>query len=261
MECFNKSLVGKWIGRLLGESEGLWVRVLQSKYGGLGSVREMLSSRKGWSSSSIWWRDICKLFLGSNGDGMCRDFTRHLGEENNTSFWHDIWACEMSLKDKFPRLFLLSNQKNCRISEMGSWGNSSWEWDFQWCRGSRQGIELILNYYFLLLDLVNLLVQVPIARAQLMTSSGDVNKLPLLCRIVCNSPSSCCGLRGRQERRFLVHGDFLRVAFPQWTTCSDGASLPHHGAAPFVWTRMRTWRIFSSCVRFRARFGMKLHAG
>jgi len=34
----------------------------------------------------------------------------------------------------FPRLFLISNQKHCSVSEMGVWGIRGWEWRFSWRR-------------------------------------------------------------------------------------------------------------------------------
>lgn len=89
---------------------------------------------RGWSGCSIWWRDICNLYWGDNGNGMRKDFFRKLGSGNDTSFWHDIWACEESFKSKFPRLFRLSSQKNCKVSDMGSWGSLGWVWNLQWVR-------------------------------------------------------------------------------------------------------------------------------
>lgn len=105
LEIFIRALVGKWIGRLLGESEGLWVRVVLSKYGRLEKAGRMMGNYKEWSNCSIWWRDICKLYWGLNGNGMKSDFIRILGRGEGTWFCNDIWVCEENLKAKFPRLF------------------------------------------------------------------------------------------------------------------------------------------------------------
>lgn len=47
-------------------------------FGGLES-RELVMSEKGASSFCIWWRDLCKHFLGSNGEGMSGEFVKKIG--------------------------------------------------------------------------------------------------------------------------------------------------------------------------------------
>ncbi|KAL8464301.1 hypothetical protein ACS0TY_033993 [Phlomoides rotata] len=46
----------------------------------------------------------------------------------------DYWGEGVSLREKFGRLFRLSEQKETCISEAGKWVNGTWEWDLKWCR-------------------------------------------------------------------------------------------------------------------------------
>lgn len=79
---FNKALVRKWVGRFLEEKENLWVRVVESRYGSFG--RE--GKGGGLTRTSLWWRDISRLFWGGNGEGLRRKFVKMVGNEENTSF-------------------------------------------------------------------------------------------------------------------------------------------------------------------------------
>ena len=58
----------------------------------------------------------------------------NVGNGSSVQFWHDRW-CEVGvLKRVFPRLFTLSLQKSLRVSQMGSWHESSWSWHLIWRR-------------------------------------------------------------------------------------------------------------------------------
>ncbi|KAK2446236.1 hypothetical protein QL285_017071 [Trifolium repens] len=51
-----------------------------------------------------------------------------------TSLWWDTWIGDISLKDRYPRLFLISNQKSASVAEM--WNNEACtgRWLFNWRR-------------------------------------------------------------------------------------------------------------------------------
>ena len=44
-----------------------------------------------------------------------------VGNGAQTRFWHDWWTGKDTLKNLFPRLFSLSNQKDKLIVDMGTW--------------------------------------------------------------------------------------------------------------------------------------------
>ncbi|KAL8552344.1 hypothetical protein ACS0TY_001153 [Phlomoides rotata] len=69
-----------------------------------------------------------------NGDDFRNDFRKSVGNGKDTLFWHDEWLEGESLKNKFPRLYRLSNQKNEHIGDMGSWINDTWIWNWEWVR-------------------------------------------------------------------------------------------------------------------------------
>jgi hypothetical protein len=122
----NISLLAKWRWRLLDNTQAVWKDVLISKYGELAVGKVELAEECKPCYASLWWRDICSIgvnwFLGS--------VYRNLGNGVQTSFWWDNWIGEIPLKDCFPRLFLISNQKHASVVEM--WNSTV----FDNCTGS-----------------------------------------------------------------------------------------------------------------------------
>ncbi|KHN03707.1 hypothetical protein glysoja_044711, partial [Glycine soja] len=57
-----------------------------------------------------------------------------VGMENKFRFWEDAWVEGECLANKFPRLYLLSEQKKKVISEMGFLRDEGWCWDLVWRR-------------------------------------------------------------------------------------------------------------------------------
>lgn len=57
-----------------------------------------------------------------------------VGNGESILFWHDRWCDGGPLKVVFPRLFSISSQKNCFISQMGYWQEGSWKWCLSWRR-------------------------------------------------------------------------------------------------------------------------------
>ncbi|KAL8554378.1 hypothetical protein ACS0TY_002529 [Phlomoides rotata] len=114
---FNQALIGKWVWRVLTEKNRLWTRILRSRYGSFEGTRERVERRKNYKEG-----------------GACGDFKKIIGSGSDTKFWEDGWIEDVCLKNKFERLFRLSEQKESYIEEMRSWVNGVWEWDFRWIR-------------------------------------------------------------------------------------------------------------------------------
>ncbi|QHO01916.1 uncharacterized protein DS421_13g419310 [Arachis hypogaea] len=57
-----------------------------------------------------------------------------VGDGRRTRFWEDVWIHGGSLKDRFPRLFFVSNQIGSVIGDCGFWDGLVWIWNFQWRR-------------------------------------------------------------------------------------------------------------------------------
>jgi hypothetical protein len=53
---------------------------------------------------------------------------------DSTLFWEDQWVDNQPLRQKFPRLFGISNQKQEVIQNMGSVIEGRWHWDLSWRR-------------------------------------------------------------------------------------------------------------------------------
>lgn len=100
------------------------MRVIRSKYRGLspdfdeGGNRVRRGSR---AAESSWWREILDLY-GEEGQGGSRgDFKRVLGNGESIYFWKDVWVENEPLCLTFNRLYMLSEQKNERVSELRRW--------------------------------------------------------------------------------------------------------------------------------------------
>jgi hypothetical protein len=60
--------------------------------------------------------------------------TKVVGVGNMTDFWNEVWVGNQSLRNRFPRLFLLSDQQHAKVNEMGSMEGDGWQWDLKWRR-------------------------------------------------------------------------------------------------------------------------------
>jgi len=73
----------------------------------------------GGHDASAWWRDISVL----RSVGCFQSHvSRSLGDGKNTFFWTDIWVGEVSLQDRFNRLYNLSMLKGESVYAMSTLG-------------------------------------------------------------------------------------------------------------------------------------------
>lgn len=57
-----------------------------------------------------------------------------VGNGASILFWQDSWIGHQPLKLIYPRLFMISTQKDDFIINVGSWIENEWVWDLQWRR-------------------------------------------------------------------------------------------------------------------------------
>lgn len=50
---------------------------------------------------------------------------RRIKNGKQVRFWHDVWIGTSALKDCFPRLFLISLDKDYMVANVGQWVNDS----------------------------------------------------------------------------------------------------------------------------------------
>ena len=55
-------------------------------------------------------------------------YSREVGDDNNITFGRDVWVEKSSLKDKYPRPFLLFEQHDAMLKDMGLWEEGVWQW-------------------------------------------------------------------------------------------------------------------------------------
>lgn len=125
INTFNLALLGKWKWNLFQHEGQLWVRVLESKYGGWRSLDEVPHG----NNESIWWRDLKVAFQNSQqGADVQNSILWRVGCGDRIKFWEDKWLDgEVSLVAKYPRLYLISCQQNQLIQQMGGYKELEWE--------------------------------------------------------------------------------------------------------------------------------------
>ncbi|KAL3037714.1 hypothetical protein AAZX31_01G085700 [Glycine max] len=132
INTFNLALLGKWWWNLFQHEGQLWARVLQSKYGGWRGLDEEPGSNK----DSLWWRDLKIIFQASQqGEQLKKGIMWRVGRGDRFKFWEDEWIQgEASLITKYPRLFVVSQQQNQTIQQLGDFKDNEWEWNLSWRR-------------------------------------------------------------------------------------------------------------------------------
>ncbi|KAK2444918.1 hypothetical protein QL285_015908 [Trifolium repens] len=132
LRLMNSSLLAKWRWKLLEEGDEMWKKIVVAKYGNFVVGNCSLDVNNFGAGASVWWRDICRLDSGIGW--FSQMVSKKVGNGNNTLFWKDVWVGEESFVSRFPRLFGISVQKDCRVGDVGRWENGEWRWSLLWRR-------------------------------------------------------------------------------------------------------------------------------
>jgi hypothetical protein len=151
VRAVNISLLAKWRWRLLTEDNSLWKQVIKGKYGGGAFSKVVMGEEcKPWFSST-WWRDICSIGTNLDYNWFVREVVKKTGNGEITSFWEDVWVGDVALRERFPRLFSISVQKEEVIARMWN-GNGMEGWNLRWRRSLFVWELNLLNELLLLIN-------------------------------------------------------------------------------------------------------------
>jgi hypothetical protein len=160
----NLSLLAKWRWKLLlGENE-IWKSVVVARYvdGVVGNINLDVEILR--HDISSWWRNICRLDVGTRW--FNNTVKKIVGNGRTIRFWRDVWVAGLSLEERFPRLFSISNQQDAMLSDVGWWEDGIWIWGLLWRR----------NFFVweenLLLQLRQVLAQVTLSEADRIGGCG-----------------------------------------------------------------------------------------
>ncbi|KAI5447621.1 hypothetical protein KIW84_015180 [Lathyrus oleraceus] len=106
----------------------IWFGILKGRYGNL--VRRIIFKDGPIikSQESLCWRDL--ILIGDSVDDVSFTnlLTFSLGDGVNISFWSSRWIRQRSLQKQFPSLFLLSDNKDASVRDMGVREGDQWKW-------------------------------------------------------------------------------------------------------------------------------------
>jgi len=121
--------------------EGLWRDILEARYDNWMNMDATLGLRK----ESLWWKDLCRV-SGNRLQGNwfdCR-FQWSVGDGRSVKVLKDRWVDDQALKEKFPRLYSISQSKDSLVGDIVyreenksircqnwnlSWGRERFEWE------------------------------------------------------------------------------------------------------------------------------------
>ncbi|GKD66167.1 hypothetical protein Tco_1308275, partial [Tanacetum coccineum] len=133
--ALNVGLLFKWIWRFLHNHSDLWVRVIKGIYGRTGGIFDEHIHR----SSQSPWSGILSMVksIKQKGIDLMSLCNQKLGNGESAQFWDDIWCGNQALKSKFPRIYMLDNDKGCNVSKR----LSMHDWSSVLRRNPRGGVE------------------------------------------------------------------------------------------------------------------------
>jgi len=108
----NLSLLCKWWWKVE-KGEGLWQEIVRKKY-----IKQNCSSHlKYKATNSPVWNDLLKV-----REYYLKGRVMVVGNGKITDFWLDPWCGAAALKDKFPDLYIICNEKFCSVASMAQRG-------------------------------------------------------------------------------------------------------------------------------------------
>lgn len=144
----NTALLAKWWWRYNKDSDTLWVKIIKSKYGDLDTWKPILPDH---GKISNIWKDICNIgnLETTIGEIISQGFKIKVNSGNSTKFWSHTWIGDHNLECSFPRLFLLSTQKESLISDLltpeANWNLQFRRALFEWELEQLKNLMLILD--------------------------------------------------------------------------------------------------------------------
>ncbi|GJX75217.1 hypothetical protein Tco_0313812 [Tanacetum coccineum] len=112
--ALNRALMIKWVWRFHVHSSSLWARVIEAIHGVDGKIGMNIKS-----CNRSCWLSIVNEISALNDQGInLFDFMRLKWANGYMffSFWEDHWIGDNSLKDIYPRLYALENNKHVTVS-------------------------------------------------------------------------------------------------------------------------------------------------
>nr|GEW16459.1 RNA-directed DNA polymerase, eukaryota, reverse transcriptase zinc-binding domain protein [Tanacetum cinerariifolium] len=110
--ALNRAFLFKWVWRFFTQKETLWARVISAIHGvdgGFGSAKT--------SGQAYIWCSITKEMerLASQDIDLFNFMQKKIRNGLNTFFWNDSWRGDTKLKDDFPRLYVLEQDKSITV--------------------------------------------------------------------------------------------------------------------------------------------------
>jgi len=117
--------------RQVTDREGLWFKILSTRYG----LEEGGRLQAGGRDGSVWWREIVRIRDGCGaalGNWYADNVSLKIGNRVNTLFWLDRWVGDVPLRVRYRRLFDLSEDKLLTVAQLNDlgWdvGVEAWKW-------------------------------------------------------------------------------------------------------------------------------------
>lgn len=122
----NLSLLAKWRWQFLQDTSVLWCDLLKHKYR---AFQDELYAEymNGWL---VWWKYIMNIDLNGYASGVwfINNVRRKARDGASTLSWDNQWYEDQSLKQRFPCLFQVANDRLCSVRDMGRMIDGSWCW-------------------------------------------------------------------------------------------------------------------------------------
>ncbi|KAK3226019.1 hypothetical protein Dsin_005881 [Dipteronia sinensis] len=130
----NKWLLAKWAWRFGVEDSPLQKRIICAKYGV--PLDSLLWNWNNGATSSAFSKAVGGLFSqGSTMEKVINDDLRVIvGRGDRARLWEDVVLEGISLKEAFPRVFILAKNKTGVVRDFCAWEGNVWKWDIQFRR-------------------------------------------------------------------------------------------------------------------------------
>lgn len=113
LKAMNNALLTKWLWRFDVESEALWRRIVEEKYGV--SDVEWLSKQPTGAYGFSVWKGVMK-----RKDFFLQNFQFKVNNGVKTRFWGDRWILDDALSNIFPHLYAAARSKFSTVAHVCS---------------------------------------------------------------------------------------------------------------------------------------------